>query len=79
MIRTQYQSRRKWGILPDGGSYTVLWWRVKGGIGVVFTEYLTDEPKRSREDQEKDFIASMKGYGEILQRKEYITKELDKG
>jgi len=76
MERTQYLSRRQWHIIPDG-ILTVLWWRVKGGTGKVFIEYLADEPKRTREQQEKDFRESMKGYGEVIQRREMTTERLD--
>lgn len=77
MVRSQYLSRRKWSIIPEG-TLTVLWWKIDGGT-VTFVEYLADEPKRERDQQEKDFRESMKGYGKVLQRREMTTAELDKG
>ena len=72
MERTQYLSRRIGGTIPDDARLIVLWWKVEGGSGIVFREYL--EPA-----EEKDFVASLKGYGRVLQRREMGTKELDKG
>lgn len=84
MLINQFQSRRQWNLLPEG-SATVLWWKITQDkkpdalkTAKVFVEIFVDEPKYKREEQEKHFTASLKGYGAVVKRKEYTIQELSK-
>lgn len=70
MDTSQFRSRRKWGIIPDNATFGVFWWKVSGGIGRIFVEFLD-------KSEEKSFKDSMKGYGEILQYRNMTVADIE--
>jgi hypothetical protein len=87
MLINQYQSRRQWHILPSDPKekVVVIWWKVTQGkrpeelkYARVFIEIFIDESKYTRVEQEKNFNASLKGYGAVISRKEYTIQDLNK-
>ena len=85
MLTTQYRSRRQWNLVPSEGTAIVVWWKITDGkrseelkTAKVFVEIFTKEDKLSPADQEKSFIASLKGYGAVISRKEYTIQDLNK-
>jgi hypothetical protein len=87
MLVNQYQSRRQWGHLPQDPKAvaTVIHWKITDGktseqlkTSRIFVEIFVDEGKYTRVEQEKSFVASLKGYGAVVKRKEYPIQDLNK-
>ena len=71
--------------MPNEGTAIVVWWKITDGkrteelkTAKVFVEIFVKEGKFSPAEQEKSFIASLKGYGAMIKRKEYAIQDLNK-
>jgi len=77
MDLTQLKSRRRWNSITDRSMFTIIWWKITGGMGRIFVEFLTDEPNIDRKAQAKLFKESLKGYGQALQEREMTVEEIE--
>lgn len=85
MIVSQYRSRRFWNMVPTEGPVVILWWKISDGkraealkSAKIFVEIFVDEEHRKASEQEKSFVASLKGYGVVVSRREYTIDKLNK-
>lgn len=85
MLINQYQSRRHWNLLPSESKALVFWWRVTDGKrqedlkqAPVFVEIFVEADGRTLAEQEKSFVASLKGYGAVVSKKESTIGKINK-
>lgn len=85
MLISQYQSRRDWNLIPTEGPVIVLWWKITENkrnedlkSAKVFVELFVDENKYTAKEQEKTFVATLKGYGAVMSRRESTIDKINK-